>query len=111
MVFDVIKFAETLDLNEEYSKKIDAFRNMFSASNYFRIRADVVREFLQEHTVADGRKYGIIVGGKIVEGEEHLIELLGDHDEITLEFWHAGWEPGDTDEDAYQWLNLFAERL
>ena len=109
MTYNILKIANMFDPNGEDSQKRDAFRRNFPIPEDYCVKADGVRAFLQNYPVTDGRKYGIMVSGKIVEDDDHLIELLGDQDDITLEFRHINWEPGEADEEAYQWLLQFAE--
>ncbi len=111
MVFDVAGILKIIDQNRDADQRRDKFRSKFPLSTNFRVRAEGVREFFHNYLVSDDQKYGIIVGGEAVKDGEHLIELLGNQDEIILEFRHIDWEPGDADEDVYLWLLRFAERL
>lgn len=109
MKFNLSKAMLNLEQGELRRKKRDAFRSRFPMSQTFYLAAKSVAAFIQEHAVTDAKSYGLIAAGEVVEDDDHLLNLLGEQDEISIEFRCAAWEPGGIDEQVYQWLR-HAER-
>jgi hypothetical protein len=109
MAFDLAKVMIDLDRIEAIRKKREEIYARFPYSKQFRIKVEGVAAFLQDHAVTDGKSFGLVVDGQVVENDDHLLALLGDRDEITIEFRCVAWEPGGADEEVCRWLE-HAER-
>lgn len=104
MKFDLSKAMLNLEQNDLRRKKRDVFRSRFPMSQTFYLAAKSIAEFIREHAVTDTKSYGLIAAGEVVEDDDHLLNLLGEQDEISIEFRCIAWEPGGIDEQVYQWL-------
>ena len=109
MAFNLRGVMIDLDRIEVVRKKREALYVKFPEKEKFHIKAKGVSKFLEGYAVSDGKTYGLVVEGEVVEDDDHLLALLGEQDEIIIEFRFIDPEPGGIDDDAYQWLR-HAER-
>ena len=104
MNFNLSKALQNLEAKQQHSEKCEALYIQFPHEKTFRIKAEGVAAFLQDHAVTDGKSFGLVVDGQVVEGDDHMLALLGDRSEITIEFRSIGLEHGGVDEVVCQWL-------
>ena len=105
MKFDLSNAMASVAKKTLISEKREALYDQFPSKEKFRIKAEGVSKFLEEYAVSDGKSYGLVVDGEVVEDDDHLLALLGEQDEIIIEFRFIDPEFGGIDEDVYQWLH------
>ncbi|WP_152427013.1 hypothetical protein [Paramagnetospirillum caucaseum] len=104
MAFDLKRMMIDLERIEAIRKKREKLYARLPYSKQFRIKVEGVAAFLQEHAVTDGKSFGLVVDGQVVENDDHMLGLLGDQGEITIEFRSVDLEPGGADEEVCRWL-------
>jgi len=101
---DFKKIAKNVEAGHRLLAKLDAFRKNFPISETFRISASDAVKFADEFSMTDDSTYGIAVGKTVVRDDDHLHELLGDDDEIAIEFRHVPPQEDQPAADVYRWL-------
>jgi len=93
------QFTNTVD-----RQRLNKFRMAFPKSETFYISSGDAARFADEFLMTDDETYGIAVGRTIVENDDHLLKLLGDQDEIAVEFRCVEPQDGQPAADVWRWL-------
>jgi len=101
---DIQDISKNIDDLMRSQKAVDAFRLKFPNSETYYISADAAKKFANAFAMTDDHTYGIAVGKTIVDDADHLLDLLGDQDEIAIEFRFIPPQPGQPAEDVCRCL-------
>ena len=101
---------EEIELDKSDCGHICLFKETYPFSESFNLSYVDVMEFVHEHNVTDEETYGLMVCGKIVEDDDHLLALAVNTETIVIEFRHVVPKEGQRAEAVYKWLKQSERR-